>query len=265
MENNYKEYLDSYAWKAIKKMKMEENSICECCWEPATTVHHLSYERRWSEKEDDIVSVCERCHNECHFINWYQIKNDELMLRKRFEEIKNKYLIDDKLIWYDDFFNTIAEWDTDNIKEYIKNGGDINIKQNDWTTPLIYASVEWNSEIIELLLKNWADINIQDKNWLTALMYCISWLIYSYKKEDYIKSLELLLKNWADINIQDNYWWTALIRICLEWEQQKELVRILLKNWADINIRDKDWRTAIIYAQIQWHKEIIELLIQNNI
>lgn len=93
MENNYKEYLDSFAWKAIKQVKLSEQPECECCWETATTVHHLSYERRWSEKEEDIVSVCERCHHECHFVNWYQIKNDEETLRKRFEEVRGIYLI----------------------------------------------------------------------------------------------------------------------------------------------------------------------------
>ena len=46
MENNYKEYLESFAWKAIKQVKLQEQPNCECCGEPATTVHHLSYERR---------------------------------------------------------------------------------------------------------------------------------------------------------------------------------------------------------------------------
>ncbi|MDD2870634.1 MAG: DKNYY domain-containing protein [Candidatus Gracilibacteria bacterium] len=92
MENNYKEYLESFAWKAIKKMKLEEQPECECCSEKATTVHHLSYERRGMERDDDIVSICERCHNECHYVDGYQIKNDEKILRKRFEDVKEIYL-----------------------------------------------------------------------------------------------------------------------------------------------------------------------------
>jgi len=91
MENNYKEYLESYAWKALKQVKLSEQPDCECCGERATTVHHLSYERRWSEREEDIVSICERCHHECHLVNGYQIKNDEDTLRKRFEEVREEY------------------------------------------------------------------------------------------------------------------------------------------------------------------------------
>ncbi|MCH8518432.1 DKNYY domain-containing protein [Candidatus Gracilibacteria bacterium] len=91
MENNYKDYLESYAWKALKKMKLEEQPNCECCGVPATSVHHLSYERRGSERESDIVSICERCHHECHFVNGYQIKNDEEILRRRFEEVRTEF------------------------------------------------------------------------------------------------------------------------------------------------------------------------------
>ncbi len=88
---NYKEYLDSYAWKSIKKTKLEENPKCECCWINATTVHHLSYERIWRERSDDVVSICESCHYECHHVWGYQIKNEETLLRKRFNEVRENH------------------------------------------------------------------------------------------------------------------------------------------------------------------------------
>lgn len=92
VHTNYQEYLESYAWKALKKTKLEEQSQCESCWLPATSVHHLTYERLWREKTEDIVSICERCHEECHHVGGYQIKNDEEILRRRFEEVRNTYL-----------------------------------------------------------------------------------------------------------------------------------------------------------------------------
>ncbi len=87
IRNNYQEYLNSYAWKAIKKTKLEENPYCEICWDKSVTVHHLSYKRLWKENESDLASLCKDCHNECHFVEWYQIKNDEKELRRRFEEL----------------------------------------------------------------------------------------------------------------------------------------------------------------------------------
>jgi len=86
---NYEEYLNSFAWKAIKKLKLEQSPQCEVCWVKATTVHHLSYERLWREKEEDLVSICESCHNKCHYVEGYQIKNSDSELRKRFEELRN--------------------------------------------------------------------------------------------------------------------------------------------------------------------------------
>ncbi len=87
--NEYNDYLNSYEWKAIKAKKIEDNFNCECCWVPATTVHHLSYERLWKILETDLVSLCESCHHECHFINWEEISNDETSLRNRYKEVRD--------------------------------------------------------------------------------------------------------------------------------------------------------------------------------
>lgn len=106
---NYQEYLESYAWKALKKTKLEEQSDCECCWAPATSVHHLSYDRLWREKSEDIVSICERCHDECHHVGGYQIKNDEEILRRRFDEVKGVFWENENnefiQVWEDYFLN----------------------------------------------------------------------------------------------------------------------------------------------------------------
>ncbi len=87
---NYNEFIKSYTWKAIQKTKLGEQWNCECCWDLATNVHHLSYERLWKERADDIVSICENCHNKCHYSWEYEIKNKEEMLRKRFNEVRNE-------------------------------------------------------------------------------------------------------------------------------------------------------------------------------
>jgi len=145
MENNYKEYFESYTWKALKKMKLEEQPNCECCWVPATTVHHLSYERIWSEREDDIVSVCERCYYECNFVNWYQIKNDEETLRRRFEEVRREFWGDDLVV--DD------EWDeyrVDNYSEVYKNNIPLETMFhgffNDWKNIYFLERIEHNDD-----------------------------------------------------------------------------------------------------------------------
>ena len=80
--------MESYAWKALRKTKLDEQPNCEICWVPANTVHHLSYERLWKEHESDLASVCYKCHDNCHSVWWYQIKNSSSELNKRFQELQ---------------------------------------------------------------------------------------------------------------------------------------------------------------------------------
>ena len=122
VESNYKEYLDSYTWKAVKKVKLEENPECEVCWDDATTVHHLSYERLWREKENDIVSICESCHHECHFIEWYQIKNSWKELKKRFKDVKENTLpyYQSRCVWFNPFWKADC-WEIVNEWEWLCN------------------------------------------------------------------------------------------------------------------------------------------------
>ena len=127
VHTNYKEYLESYAWKALKKTKLEEQPNCECCGAPATSVHHLSYERLWREKSEDIVSICERCHEECHHVGGYQIKNDEEILRRRFEEVKGNF-------WEAENAEFLQSWDNYYLNwEWLHKLLDLSIVICKWT------------------------------------------------------------------------------------------------------------------------------------
>ena len=173
IQNNYNEYLNSFAWKAIKQVKLEQAPNCEVCWLKANSVHHLSYERLWKEQVNDIVSICYDCHRQCHYINWFQIKNSEKVLRARFKElthnvnyvnnwaiqkdshkeeqfnIKNSpyYLIedtiyyDDTIVWTDADINTFEKIDDIFGKDY-KN---IYVCGNKlkWANPLKFREIKY--------------------------------------------------------------------------------------------------------------------------
>ena len=61
--------------------------------------------------------------------------------------------------------------DLETVKLLIENGADIDAKDKDGYTVLMYASNNGNLEIIKYLVENGADINIKDKNGDTALNY----------------------------------------------------------------------------------------------
>jgi 5-methylcytosine-specific restriction endonuclease McrA len=65
----YSAYLVSPKWYALRdRVLMRDRYRCQVsgCPSPATQVHHLTYERVGAESLDDLVSVCDPCHELCH-------------------------------------------------------------------------------------------------------------------------------------------------------------------------------------------------------
>lgn len=65
---NYDEYLQSESWKSKRKVILNrDNHTCQSCLsERATQVHHLTYDRKYNELPNDLVSLCSDCHREIH-------------------------------------------------------------------------------------------------------------------------------------------------------------------------------------------------------
>lgn len=186
----YKEYLDSYAWKALKKSKLKDNPQCEICWSEAITVHHLSYTRLWKEKENDIVSICDSCHYKCHFDEWKKIPINTRSLTKRFNILK-----EEKIIITQSKFNNNNEFDKDYDK-YHDNGN------NDFIEILVLLIFIWFF-FINKISKSWL--------WLT-LSQVLFWLGYIFLVIIYIPKIYL------DINKNKKSSWTFVwfyLIICL--------------------------------------------------
>ena len=64
----YDIYLKSPEWKKKrKKVLSRAGGVCEGCGEnPATIVHHLTYEHAFNELLFELVALCESCHERCH-------------------------------------------------------------------------------------------------------------------------------------------------------------------------------------------------------
>ena len=59
----YQRYIRSKEWRARAEARLERDGhVCQVCGGKATDVHHLTYERFGHEKEDDLVSLCRKCH-----------------------------------------------------------------------------------------------------------------------------------------------------------------------------------------------------------
>jgi len=68
LRESYKEYLTSDAWKAKRKAVLIRDGLrCQLCGHDKNLhVHHITYERIYLEDLEDLITVCQRCHENVH-------------------------------------------------------------------------------------------------------------------------------------------------------------------------------------------------------
>lgn len=141
--------------------------------------------------------------------------------------------------------------DLDQVSGLISKGLDINIKDDDARTALMYAAYNGHTEVVRRLLAKGALVNLSDTNGRTALMLASS--------GPFPDAVKLLLDHGADPNMTDKEeHFTALMYAAAEG--QLDVVKILLANRANPALRDADGDNARTFALNNGHKEIAALL-----
>ncbi len=66
--DEYKKYIKTKKWKTIaKEVKERANNKCEICGsERKLVTHHHNYVNVYNETHDDLLCVCNRCHETIH-------------------------------------------------------------------------------------------------------------------------------------------------------------------------------------------------------
>jgi len=69
----YSDYLDTDTWRVRRRLVLERaGGLCEGCRkEPATQVHHLTYDHVEHEFLWELVAVCRECHERFHEVQSY--------------------------------------------------------------------------------------------------------------------------------------------------------------------------------------------------
>ena len=146
-----------------------------------------------------------------------------------------------------------SRWKPELIKsvgQLIAARADLEHKDDDGVTALMYAAKLGQKKIVDLLLKKGALIDTQDNHGNTALT------IAAYN--GYKATVQLLLDNGASINITNNNGDTALMLAA--YKGYKEPVQLLLDKGASINIMNKHGNTALMLAAFQGEHEIVNIL-----
>ena len=154
-------------------------------------------------------------------------------------------------MWFNRYnlIEVVKNNDINRVNSILNNGKEnINAKDRDGWTALIWASCKGYLEIVKYLVENGADIDAKDNEGWSALMEA------SY--EGHLKVVKYLVEKGIDrVNVKDNDGWTALMRA--SWRGYLEIVQYLVEIGADINIKNKDGKTALDWADIEEIKEIL--------
>ena len=153
------------------------------------------------------------------------------------------------------------------IGAFLENGANPNILDNDEKTALMYASINGNSSGIEELIENGANINIKNNDGVTALMYACDMKIKPYEKyKDAV--FNLIHDPELDINERDNRGLTALYHCVISAADSniKQLVlKQLLDKEADPNIDYIDHEESpLIRAISKNNLNIVKLLLKSD-
>src|SRR6516164_2242325 len=64
----YQAYLASREWGLLREaVKERSGGICERCHKnESTAVHHLTYARIYCERLEDLIDLCDECHDFSH-------------------------------------------------------------------------------------------------------------------------------------------------------------------------------------------------------
>lgn len=70
MTNEYTKYLKSEKWAEIKKRLFKKRGKkCEKCGKiNILHIHHLTYRNIFNEKDEDLIILCNLCHEKAHGI-----------------------------------------------------------------------------------------------------------------------------------------------------------------------------------------------------
>ena len=137
------------------------------------------------------------------------------------------------------FISAAKRGNTNSVKQYIKDGIDINMKDYDGKTALMHA-IKFPF-VVDVLLEEHADVNATDKNKMTALMMASTLTI-----------INKLLNANANVNIQDSYGETALMRYLTYFYDSNTFIIILekfLKHGLNLDIKNKDGENFYDYVK----------------
>lgn len=144
----------------------------------------------------------------------------------------------------------------DDVLKAIKEGANVNAKDEKNNTPLHLAADTGVKEIVEILLENGANIYAENKDKEIPLhMACMD-----YNKEGTVRLL--LEKDPLTVHAKSEFLWTPL-NIAASYGL-KNIIKLLISRNANVNTQQWDGKTPLHFAADKADQETVELLLDNG-
>ncbi|XP_072279851.1 ankyrin-3 [Pyxicephalus adspersus] len=138
--------------------------------------------------------------------------------------------------------------------DYLKNGVDINVCNQNGLNALHLASKEGHVEIVSELIQRGADVDASTKKGNTAL--------HIASLAGQAEVVKVLVTNGANVNAQSQNGFTPLYMAAQE--NHLEVVKFLLDNGASQSLATEDGFTPLAVALQQGHDQVVSLLLEND-
>ncbi|XP_027885525.1 ankyrin-3-like isoform X3 [Xiphophorus couchianus] len=168
--------------------------------------------------------------------------------RKRSREVKKKTDVNAC------YLRSARAGNLEKALDYLKNGVDINICNQNGLNALHLASKEGHVEVVAELIKQGANVDAATKKGNTALH------IASLAGQSEV--VKELVTNGANVNAQSQNGFTPLYMAAQE--NHLEVVQFLLDNGSSQSIATEDGFTPLAVALQQGHDQVVSLLLEND-
>ena len=165
-----------------------------------------------------------------------------------------------------DLIKASRNGDVVTIKRLLSEGVDVNFKDDNEMTSLMFASVYSNNtsslEIVKLLLDNGANVNDKNNKGHSSLMISSE----HSNSTSSLETVKLLLDNGADVDAKSNQGATSLM--FASRYSTRETVKLILDRGANINAKSNIGSTSLMFASRTSNStsslEIVKLLLDRD-
>jgi hypothetical protein len=154
------------------------------------------------------------------------------------------------------FITAIKKGDVKLAEKQIEEGADVNIKNNNGSTALIFAVANNNKLATKLLIEKGADVNVINKDYMTPLLFAV-------QTKSNSDIMGILIDAGADVNIARGNDGESPLLLAIALSTESNAIK-LLNNGADIEHKNKKGATPLMYALNLKKYKVVKVLLNKG-